>query len=58
MKHRDIIEKMTLEEKALLLSGKMNGRRGIWTNIISRHFSAQMDLTVYVNRQAKEITWD
>ena len=51
LKHRDIIDKMTLEEKAAFLSGKMCGRQEITAGLACRRSSAPTDLTGSVNRR-------
>ncbi len=58
MKHEELISKMTMEEKAVFLSGKT-----VWESRDIKDWefhrcSALMDLMEYASRQVQEITLD
>ena len=58
MKQQKLVEKMTIEEKAAILSGKLSGRPEKLTGFPSRPSFFQMDRMELESRQGQETIWD
>lgn len=57
MKHKELLEKLTLEEKAALLSGKTVWQTRDIPRLSIPSIFFQMVLTESENRQEQEIIW-